>query len=295
MSVLRVFVPAAVAGTLVVCVSACAGGSASAADVCTAFDGLGGSVRLVNGVYDNPVFTHADDLGDVAARYRGGADLDADAEALHGIADDEQTSVDRLEAATGHIAQLCGHDLTGVATSRGVAGQGQADGSVPTLPATPDPETITITEPPAVVDDAYQRLTGPGGISVEVPGTWRDGAGSDSYRQVGEADPAGAFARFGGYAPSGASLLAEITGGERGNPKIRGGYQRISLSATSFQGAEAVDWQFTFVKDGVTRQVHGLYWRTDGTEYLIYLSAPSMQWPALEPVFDVVRDSVTTP
>ena len=156
---------------------------------------------------------------------------------------------------------------------------GVIGGQVPPAPPTTEP---------------YQRLTGPGGISVQVPATWRDGASAATYRQVGEADPAGAFARFGGYAPTKTSLLAEITGGERGNPKIRAGYQRISLSTTTFRDAEAVDWQFTFVKDGVTRHVHGLYWRAGGTEYLIYLSAPDVEWPALEPVFDVMRDSVST-
>jgi hypothetical protein len=189
------------------------------------------------------------------------------------------------------IVLPCGDDPTDGPTDD-PAGPAPGPGGViggPTQPDAPDPTT---TEPP---DAAYQRLTGPGGISVEVPATWQDGPGSAAYRQVGEADPAGAFARFGGYAPTVASLLAEITGGERGNPKIRPGYQRISLSATTFRGAEAVDWQFTFVKDGVTRHVHGLYWRAGGTEYLIYLSAPDVEWSALDPVFDVMRDSVSTP
>lgn len=196
------------------------------------------------------------------------------------------------------MAGLCGQDRTDAGGYGGIGGvgdRGSADGT--TDPATPDPYpsySDTTTEPPVAPDPAYQRLTGPGGISVEVPATWRDEPAGKSYRQVGEADPEGALARFGGYAPTGASLIAEITGGERTNPKIRAGYQRISLSATTFQGAGAVDWQFTFVKDGVTRQVHGLYWRAGGTEYQIYASAPDVEWPALEPVFDVMRDSVST-
>lgn len=293
MAGLRLLIPTA--GVLIACASACAGGPSTAADVCTAFDELAGSVRAMTGFYDNPVFSHADDLGDVAGRYRGGADLSADVAALHGIADGDTTSVTQLEAATDHIARLCGHDLTGVATFGQVVTEEPNPGTpVPgtTGPVYPDPADTT--DPPQP-NAAYQRLTGPGGISVEVPAGWADGQGSASYRQVGEADPAGAFARFGGYAPTRSSLLTEITAGERGNPKIRTGYHRISLSATGFRGAEAVDWQFTFVKDAVTRHVHGLYWRSAGSEYLIYLSAPEVEWPALEPVFDVVRDSVTTP
>ncbi|TDQ01408.1 hypothetical protein [Labedaea rhizosphaerae] len=198
-------------------------------------------------------------------------------------------------SAFAQIIRLCGDPGGAVpeAVPRAVP-EGAIGGRAQPDPGTPDTTTPDATTPEPS-EEAYQRLTGPGGISVAVPATWRDSAAGASYRQVGEADPAGAFARFGGYPPTRTSLLAEITAGERGNPKIRSGYQRISLSATTFQGVAAVDWQFTFVKDGVTRHVHGLYWRTGGTEYLIYLSAPDVEWSALDPVFDVMRDSVSTP
>jgi len=156
-----------------------------------------------------------------------------------------------VSACAGHPANPANPAAVHPAQALGFIGQ-----DVPDVPAT---TTTTTAEPPAT--DPYRRLTGPGGISVEVPADWADDPGSASYRQVGEADPAGAFARFGGYAPTRSSLLAEITAGERGNPKIRPGYHRISLSATGFQGVDAVDWQFTFDKDGVTRQYRPCTWR----------------------------------
>lgn len=291
----RVLIPVAVAGALAACVTACASGPSTTVAVCSAFDDLGGSVRVANGVYDNPVFHDADDLGDLAARY-GGTDLGADAAALHRIADADSTSVTELQSATGTIARLCGHDLLGVAyTGYSPADPGTTEPAEPSESFVPDTTEPATTQPTTVADAAYKRLTGPGGISVEVPVAWQDGPGSSSYRQVGEDDPAGAIARFGGYPPVGSSVLAEITAGERGNPNIQLGYHRLSLSATTFRGGEAVDWEFAFVKNGVTRQVHGLYWRVGGHEYLIYLSSPWPEWSALQPVFDVMRDSVSTP
>jgi hypothetical protein len=101
------------------------------------------------------------------------------------------------------------------------------------------------------------------------------------------------FVRFGGAVPPDVALLTEIQNGESGNPNVRNGYQRIQLAELSFLGQPAVDWEFTFVKDGVTRHAFGRYWRQDGLTYVIYLSAPADRWLDVDWIFQIMSDSVT--
>jgi hypothetical protein len=159
-------------------------------------------------------------------------------------------------------------------------------------PTTAEPEPTT-TEPPSIEDD-LQTVTGPEGISVQIPASWTVGGSPSAVNQQASdpGDPA-VFVRFGGAVPPDVSLLTEIQNGESGNPNVRNGYQRIQLTELSFLERPAVDWEFTFVKDGATRHAFGRYWRQDGLTYVVYLSAPADRWAGVDWIWQIMCDSVT--
>lgn len=280
-------------------VSGCAMfGPTTKAEVCAEFDELGRRFAAVNGFFDNALFSQAGDLADVAGRYEGTPSLDTDADALSNISDSDSTSGFELMAATATIAGLCGNylgDSTSLAGDGGVA-LGQQDEAPETGYDAPgegsavDPVPSS-TAPPTVADS--QTVSGPGGLSVSIPSGWVVGGSPSSVNQQAS-DPGNPdnFVRFGASAPLAVSLLAEIQAGERGNPNVQNGYQRIGLVETSFLGQDAVDWEFTFVKEGVTRHALGRYWRQTGLGYVIYLSAPDSQWFSVRSIFDGMADTV---
>lgn len=154
------------------------------------------------------------------------------------------------------------------------------------------PEPATTTLYPSTEDDV-RTVSGPAGISVSIPADWTvGGAPTDANQQASDpADPA-VFVRFGGAVAPDVPLLTEIRNGETGNPNVRNGYQRLQLAELTFLGRPAVDWEFTFVKDGVARHAFGRYWRQDGLTYVIYLSAPVDRWSSVDWVFQIMSDSV---
>jgi hypothetical protein len=297
---------AAVVVTVVAFLGGCASGPAVKQEVCEQFDKLGRYALSGNGLIDNLVFYTAGDLADVAERYSGPENLSADAGLLSEIAD--STSTDNLELAnaTSHIAELCGYPLGTSALFGGNRGQKEQGGTAATPtwhPQTPTytPQTPTYTPPPPITrstpqSDEFRQVDGPAGLSVEIPAAFQLTASPSAANQQA-ADPANpdSFLRFGGSAAPKTALLKEIEAGERTNPNIRNGYQRLRLTTTSFQGTTAVDWEFTFVKDGRTRHAYGRYWRVGGTGYVVYASAPVEQWDALQPAFGhMLASAVTT-
>ncbi|WP_208682679.1 serine/threonine-protein kinase [Streptomyces sp. ID38640] len=69
----------------------------------------------------------------------------------------------------------------------------------------------------------------------------------------------------------------------RDNP----GYERVRMDPTTFRGRPAGYWEFTF--DGSARKYRAVelaFSGTDGTQYVVYLSAPDAQWNQYRPVFD---------
>lgn len=162
-----------------------------------------------------------------------------------------------------------------------------------TVPDTPTPTTAPTTTVPPVGDD-MRTVTGPQGISLRIPASWTVG-GSPAAANQQASDPAdpSVFARFGAAVPPDVPLLTEIRNGETGNPNVQNGYRRVQLTEISFLGRPAVDWEFMFVKDGVTRHAFGRYWRQDGLTYVIYLSAPDDRWPYINWIFQIMSDSVS--
>ncbi|MFI6009282.1 serine/threonine-protein kinase [Streptomyces sp. NPDC051243] len=75
----------------------------------------------------------------------------------------------------------------------------------------------------------------------------------------------------------------------RDNP----GYERVRMAETTFRGQPAAYWEFTF--DGRARQYRAAelaFASTDGTQYVIYLSAPDADWHEYRPVFDTAVNGV---
>ncbi|MFJ9416975.1 serine/threonine-protein kinase [Streptomyces sp. NPDC101227] len=65
------------------------------------------------------------------------------------------------------------------------------------------------------------------------------------------------------------------------------GYERVRMAASTFRGRPAAYWEFTF--QGRLREYRAVelaFSGTDGTQYVVYLSAPNAQWNQYRPVFD---------
>ncbi|RSN61437.1 molybdenum ABC transporter substrate-binding protein [Amycolatopsis sp. WAC 04182] len=86
-------------------------GPSTRTEVCTTFDQLGEKLLGANGLYDNALFSKAEDLADAAGRYPGAPGLTMDSAALTKIADSNSTTGHALVQATSTIADLCGHPL----------------------------------------------------------------------------------------------------------------------------------------------------------------------------------------
>ncbi|WFB05734.1 serine/threonine protein kinase [Streptomyces sp. LX-29] len=71
------------------------------------------------------------------------------------------------------------------------------------------------------------------------------------------------------------------------------GYERVRMAATTFRGRPAGYWEFTF--DGRARKFRAAelaFASADGTQYVVYLSAPDAQWHQYRPVFDATVNGV---
>ncbi|OIJ94944.1 serine/threonine protein kinase [Streptomyces sp. MUSC 14] len=75
----------------------------------------------------------------------------------------------------------------------------------------------------------------------------------------------------------------------RDNP----GYERVRMEHTTFRGRPAGYWEFTF--QGRAREYRAVelaFSGTDGTQYVVYLSAPNEQWNQYRPAFDTAVDGI---
>ncbi|WP_106195025.1 hypothetical protein [Umezawaea tangerina] len=158
-------------------------------------------------------------------------------------------------------------------------------------PATAIPTTRTTTPPPSTtIPPGYREVTGPGGIIVGIPRDWQVRPGAvPSNQQADDPTSPGDLLRFGGSPSTTSSLLESVAQNETDNSGIKDGYQRLKLQRASTQaGLEAVEWEFLFAKDGGTRHARGLFWRLNGTDFVVYASGSTTTWPRVQPVFEVM-------
>lgn len=164
--------------------------------------------------------------------------------------------------------------------------------TAPTVPSSTGPSSLgppPVSSPgPGAVPQGYRQVSGPAGIMVNIPEGWpvRQGA-TASNLQADDPDSPGDLIRFGGSPSPAVSLLDAVAQNETDNPNIRDGYQRLRLAQVS-RAPDTVEWEFLFVKDGEPRHAFGQFWRLDGVDYVVYISAGTDTWPRLQPALDVL-------
>jgi hypothetical protein len=185
---------------------------------------------------------------------------------------------------------LPGTDTNSTDTNSTDTGSTDTGQPVPTDVDTAIPEQSPTADGAESLPDGYTPVSGPGGVRVPIPSSWSVHAGAVATNlQADDPGRPGRFVRFGADAMSSGDALATIQSYERDTPTIRKGYQRLRLESVSFgPTGTAVDWEFTFSKDGRSRHAYGRYWYEDGLLYVVYLSAWSVDWPDSQDILTVV-------
>ncbi|GAA3826450.1 hypothetical protein GCM10022403_069720 [Streptomyces coacervatus] len=157
--------------------------------------------------------------------------------------------------------------------------------STPSASTSPTPSTV-----PAV-PAGYHLVKADTGISVPVRDGWTRKTLPGG--EVGYIDPSGLVGlrvnvvQFAGTDPVQHWRDTEEDQTRRDNR----GYERVRMATTTFRGRPAGYWEFTF--DGRARKYRAAelaFASADGTQYVIYLSAPDAQWHDYRPVFDTAAN-----
>ncbi|MFI7408180.1 serine/threonine-protein kinase [Streptomyces sp. NPDC049627] len=173
--------------------------------------------------------------------------------------------------------------------SRTSASGSDSSTSSSSSPSTPSPTSPTVPPVPA----GYHLAKPDTGISVPV----RDGWTRTTLRggEIAYIDPSELVGlrvnviEFAGSDPLQHWRETEEDQTARDNP----GYERVRMAETTFRGRPAGYWEFTF--DGRARKYRAAelaFASTDGTQYVIYLSAPDEQWHEYRPAFDTAVNGV---
>ncbi|MFD7335557.1 serine/threonine-protein kinase [Streptomyces violascens] len=140
---------------------------------------------------------------------------------------------------------------------------------------------------PAPLPAGYHLETAGQGFSVPVPDGWTaKKVPGNEMAYIGPSELAGLrvdVVQFAGSDPLQHWRETEEDQTRRDNP----GYERVRMAPTTFRGRPAGYWEFTFQgKVRKYRAVELSFTGTDGTQYVVYLSAPNAQWDQYRPVFD---------
>ncbi|MFG2284539.1 serine/threonine-protein kinase [Streptomyces sp. NPDC048595] len=167
-------------------------------------------------------------------------------------------------------------------------GDADATASAPSkAPASASGSPSPSPSPPPPLPAGYHLEKAGEGFSVPVPDGWnpKDVPGGevayvDPTRLVGlRVD----VVEFAGSDPVRHWEQTEEEQTRRDNP----GYERVRMGPTTFRGRPAGYWEFTFPGQARDfRAVELSFSGTDGTQYVVYLSAPNAQWNQYRPVFD---------
>lgn len=157
-------------------------------------------------------------------------------------------------------------------------------------PTTSAPARTTTTTTSSVVPQGFQRVSGPGGITLAIPQAWTVAPGSlATHVQADDPATPGSLIRYGGSPSESRPLLDSVASNEQDNSGIQNGYQRLKLAQVpSTTGADIVEWEFTYLANGVTKHAFARFWRLNGTDYIIYGGATAAAWPAMATVVDVM-------
>ncbi|MFF3767310.1 serine/threonine-protein kinase [Streptomyces sp. NPDC001922] len=149
---------------------------------------------------------------------------------------------------------------------------------------------------PSPVPDGFRLRELGNGASVPVPEDWKRTATSNG--EIAHVDPSGLVGlrieanRFAGTDPLKHWRDVEEEQTRRDNPN----YQRVQMNATTFRGQQAGYWEFTFTgRVRKYRAVELAFNGSDGTRYVIFLSAPAEDWTKYRSVFDRTVDGFRFP
>ncbi|MEU8783421.1 serine/threonine-protein kinase [Streptomyces sp. NPDC048637] len=147
------------------------------------------------------------------------------------------------------------------------------------------PPSTSPSPPPPVPAGYHLKKEGPG-LSLPIRDGWtrQDPPGSEVAYVSGRAGLRINIAQFAGQSdPIRHWQETEEEQTRRDNP----GYERVRMDPTTFRGRPAGYWEFTFNgSERKYRAVELAFSSTDGTQYVVYLSAPDAQWNRYRPVFD---------
>lgn len=149
---------------------------------------------------------------------------------------------------------------------------------------------------PSPVPEGYRLVKVPElGIAFPVPRDWREKRRAST--QVVYNDPSGRVGlRIDVLESASSDHVAHFEELERDFRARQDGYERLQLRSTSFRGYPAAVWECTFQGSASTFRAIDLgFGREGGTEYAIYLSAPSAEWQRYRTVFAHVRDGLRLP
>ncbi|MEU0878608.1 hypothetical protein ABZ345_08430 [Lentzea sp. NPDC005914] len=157
-------------------------------------------------------------------------------------------------------------------------------------PTTSAPVRPTTTTASLLVPQGFQRVSGPGGITLAIPQGWPITPGSlATHVQADDPATPGSLIRYGGSPSESRPLLDAVASNEQDNSGIQNGYQRLKLaSVPSATATDIVEWEFTYLANGITKHAFARYWRLNGTDYIVYAGATAAAWPAMASVVDVM-------
>ncbi|GGX45514.1 serine/threonine-protein kinase [Streptomyces chartreusis] len=179
--------------------------------------------------------------------------------------------------AAGTLWWLKGRDAEGSSAHGSGADRPTSSASAPSSgPTTPPP-----------MPSGYHLEDAGSGLSVPVPDGWKPKTLPGG--ELAYVDPTGLVGlrvnvvEFAGTDPVQHWRETEEEQTRRDNP----GYERVRMASTTFRGRPAGYWEFTF--DGTARKFRAAelaFASDDGTQYVIYLSAPNARWHEYRPVFE---------
>jgi hypothetical protein len=171
-------------------------------------------------------------------------------------------------------------------------GNGAPVSSVPDSTAT---IVNNLSNAPSAVPDLSNdtQVSGPDNMTTDIPNGWTAVTYGD-YVQAGDPNDSGRFVRYGATTAPTGDLLSSLTSAEQTNTSIQTGYQRLQLQSVSYHNSsDAVDWEFEYVKNGMTRHVESRWWVANGMEFWVYVSATADRWPDTAPIFGVMTATAT--
>ncbi|MFJ4502985.1 hypothetical protein [Streptomyces sp. NPDC088864] len=154
-------------------------------------------------------------------------------------------------------------------------------------------DTDTGTDPGAEpsapeIPDGYRLVADTAGFALAVPEAW-ERLGEENH-QVTYANEAGnqLLLKVGVTANAPYTSYENFQAMEKTADANQRNYQRVQLSANTFQGRPGARWEYTYEnKDGVAiRAIDQSYIAEDGTEYAIYVTQRAMDWAGAREVFD---------